>query len=138
MTSSHLFSEGSSGSTRRNLAPWRARSPGAGRGGRSSQDPRQHATLKTDDGRTRVVRHGHLPEREVMTGIDAAAACARPAGCYADDTARIRFSPSILPPYMRRSRSIETLLPILYLKGISWGDSLEALGALLGKDASGH
>jgi hypothetical protein len=50
---------------------------------------------------------------------------------------RIRFSPSILPPYMRRSKSIETLLPILYLKGISTGDFSEARAALLGKDAAG-
>lgn len=47
------------------------------------------------------------------------------------------FSPSILPPYMRRSKSIETLLPILCLKGISTGDFSEALAALLGKDAAG-
>jgi hypothetical protein len=50
---------------------------------------------------------------------------------------RIRFTPAILPPYIRRSKSIETLLPILYLKGISTGDFSEALAALLGKDAAG-
>src|SRR6202045_1698784 len=55
----------------------------------------------------------------------------------ATDPGPIRFSPSILPPYMRRSKSIETLLPILYLKGISTGDFSEALAALLGKDAAG-
>jgi hypothetical protein len=44
---------------------------------------------------------------------------------------------SILPPYMRRSKSIETLLPILYLKGISTGDFSDVLAALLGKDAAG-
>jgi transposase-like protein len=100
----------------------------------------RHATLKTDDGRTRVVRHGHLPEREVMTGIGPVAVRqprVRDRQATAGDPARIRFSPSILPPYMRRSRSIETLLPILYLKGISTGDFSEALAALLGKDASG-
>jgi transposase-like protein len=53
------------------------------------------------------------------------------------DPGRIRFTPAILPPYMRRSKSIETLLPILYLKGISTGDFSEALAALLGKDAAG-
>src|SRR5665811_2443527 len=58
-------------------------------------------------------------------------------GRRARDPDRIRFSPSILPPYMRRSKSIETLLPILYLKGISTGDFSEALAALLGKDAAG-
>jgi putative transposase len=55
----------------------------------------------------------------------------------ADDPGRIRFTPAIVPPYMRRSKSIETLLPILYLKGISTGDFSEALAALLGKDAPG-
>jgi hypothetical protein len=55
----------------------------------------------------------------------------------ADDPGRICFTPAILPPYMRRSKSIETLLPILYLKGISTGDFSEALAALLGKDAAG-
>jgi hypothetical protein len=55
----------------------------------------------------------------------------------AEDPGRIRFTPAILPRYMRRSKSIETLLPILYLKGISTGDFSEALAALLGKDAAG-
>src|SRR4029077_5068043 len=50
---------------------------------------------------------------------------------------RIRFCPSILPPYARRTKSLEVLIPILYLKGISTGDFEEALGALLGKDAGG-
>ena len=61
---------------------------------------------------------------------DREADAANPRSC-------IRFSPSILPPYMRRSKSIETLLPILYLKGISTGDFSEALAALFGKDAAG-
>jgi putative transposase len=71
------------------------------------------------------VRHGHLPEREVMTGIGPVAVRqprVRDRKADAADPDRIRFSPSILPPYMRRSKSIETLLPILYLKGISTGD----------------
>ena len=100
----------------------------------------KHAACKTEDGRQRVVRHGHLPEREVMTGIGPVAVRqprVRDRGVTADDPGRIRFSPAILPPYMRRSKSIETLLPILYLKGISTGDFSEALAALLGKDASG-
>ncbi len=100
----------------------------------------KHAGLKTEDGRSRVVRHGHLPEREVMTGIGPLAVRqprVRDREAAADDPGRIRFSPTILPPYMRRSKSIETLLPILYLKGISTGDFSEALAALLGKDAAG-
>jgi transposase-like protein len=100
----------------------------------------KHGDLKTRDGHQRVVRHGHLPEREVMTGIGPVAVCqprVRDREATATDPGRIRFSPSILPPYMRRSKSIETLLPILYLKGISTGDFSEALAALLGKDAAG-
>ena len=100
----------------------------------------KHADLKTEDGRARVVRHGHLPEREVMTGIGPVAVRqprVRDRAATADDPGRIRFSPAILPPYMRRSKSIETLLPMLYLKGISTGDFSEALAALLGKDAAG-
>jgi putative transposase len=100
----------------------------------------KHAECKTEDGRARVVRHGHLPERKVMTGIGPVPVRqprVRDRGAPAGDPGRIRFSPSILPPYMRRSKSIETLLPILYLKGISTGDFSEALAALLGKDASG-
>ena len=100
----------------------------------------KHADLKTEDGHQRVVRHGHLPEREVMTGLGPVAVRqprVRDRDADAADPGRIRFSPSILPPYMRRSKSIETLLPILYLKGISTGDFSEALAALLGKDAAG-
>ena len=100
----------------------------------------KHADLKTGDGQQRVVRHGHLPEREVMTGIGPVAVRqprVRDREAAAADPGRIRFSPSILPPYMRRSKSIETLLPILYLKGISTGDFSEALAALLGNDAAG-
>src|SRR6266850_3093881 len=100
----------------------------------------KHADLKTEDGHRRVVRHGHLPEREVMTGIGPVTVRqprVRDREAAAGDPGRIRFSPSILPPYMRRSKSIETLLPILYLKGISTGDFSEALAALLGKDAAG-
>jgi len=99
-----------------------------------------HAELKTADGHRRVVRHGHLPEREVMTGIGPVAVRqprVRDREAGAEDPARIRFSPAILPPYARRSKSLEMLIPILYLKGISTGDFEAALAALLGKDAPG-
>ena len=100
----------------------------------------KHEDLKTEDGHRRVVRHGHLPEREVLTGIGPVAVRqprVRDRKAAAGDPGRIHFSPTILTPYMRRSKSIETLLPILYLKGISTGDFSEALAALLGKDAAG-
>src|SRR6266404_1703924 len=97
-----------------------------------------HADNLTDDGRQRLVRHGYLPEREIMTGIGAVAArCPRVRDRGGEGCERIRFSSAILPPYARRSKSLEVLIPILYLKGISTGDFAEALGALLGKDAGG-
>src|SRR5471032_847789 len=97
-----------------------------------------HADKLTDDGRARLVRHGHLPEREIMTGIGPVAVrCPRVRDRAADGGERIRFSSAILPPYARRSKSLEVLIPILYLKGISTGDFEEALAALLGKDAGG-
>ena len=98
------------------------------------------ADLKTDDGCRRVVRHGHLPERQIMTGIGPVAVRqprVRDREAGADDPARIRFTPAILPPYARRSKSLDTLIPILYLKGVSTGDFAPALAALLGKDAPG-
>ena len=97
-----------------------------------------HADKLTDDGHRRLVRHGHLPEREIMTGIGPVAVrCPRVRDRAADGGECIRFLSAILPPYARRSKSLEVLIPILYLKGISTGDFEEALAALLGKDAGG-
>ena len=97
-----------------------------------------HADKLTDDGRQRLVRHGHLPEREIMTGIGPVAVrCPRVRDRVGEGAERIRFSSAILPPYARRSKSLEVLIPVLYLKGISTGDFEEALIALLGKDAGG-
>jgi putative transposase len=98
----------------------------------------RYADLKTAAGRQRLVRHGHLPKREIMTGIGPVAVRQpRVRDREPSEGARIRFSSSILPPYARRTKSLEVLIPILYLKGISTGDFEEALGALLGKDAGG-
>ena len=98
----------------------------------------RYADLKTEAGHQRVVRHGHLPEREIMTGIGPVAVRQpRVRDREAVGGERIRFSPTILPPYARRTKSLEVLIPILYLKGISTGDFEEAFGALLGKDAGG-
>ena len=97
-----------------------------------------HADELTDEGRARLVRHGHLPEREIVTGIGPVAVrCPRVRDRVGEGSERIRFSSAILPPYARRSKSLEVLIPILYLKGISTGDFEEALIALLGKDAGG-
>ena len=100
----------------------------------------KHIDLKVARGLNRVVRHGHLPEREVMTGIGPVIVRQprlRDRGVAAENVERIRFTPAILPRYTRRSRSLEVLIPILYLKGLSTGDFEGALAALLGKDAPG-
>ena len=98
----------------------------------------RHADLKTGAGGQRVVRHGHLPEREIVTGIGPVAV-RQPRIRDREATAgeRIRFNPIILPPYARRTKSLEVLIPILYLKGISTGDFEEVLAALVGKDMPG-
>lgn len=93
--------------------------------------------LKLADGRARVVRHGYGPARTIATGIgpvEVARAKIRDRGA-AGDGERIRFSSAILPLWARRTRSLDALLPVLYLRGISTGDFQEALTALLGKDA---
>ena len=95
-----------------------------------------HADLTTGDGRQRLVRHGHMPERTIQTGIgpvEVRQPRLRDRG--GADGERIRFSSNILPPYARRTKSLDALLPVLYLRGISMGDMQEALAALLGKDA---
>jgi transposase-like protein len=95
-----------------------------------------HAHLTTDDGHRRLVRHGHMPERTIQTGIGPVAVRQpRVRDRGGADGERIRFSSTLLPPYARRTKSLDALLPILYLRGISSGDMQEALAALLGKDA---
>ncbi|MCW8309266.1 IS256 family transposase, partial [Acidiphilium sp. PA] len=89
------------------------------------------------DGRDRVVRHGLGPVREIQTGIGPVAVQRvklRDRGAEAGNE-RIYFTSALLPPWGRRTRSLDALLPILYLRGISMGDFQDALGALLGKDA---
>ena len=98
----------------------------------------EHADKRTADGHQRLVRHGHLPERSIMTGIgpvEIRVPRVRDRLGRAGDG--IRFSSAIMPPYARRSKSLEVLVPLLYLKGISTGDFAEALSALLGSNAGG-
>ncbi|MDH6688387.1 putative transposase [Bradyrhizobium japonicum] len=93
--------------------------------------------LKLADGRARVVRHGYGPARTIATGIgpvEVTRAKIRDRGA-AGDGERIRFNSAILPLWARRTRSLDALLPVLYLRGISTGDFQGALTALLGKDA---
>jgi putative transposase len=89
------------------------------------------------DGRSRLVRHGHGPERTIQTGIGPVAvrrAKLRDRGAEANRD-RITFTSAIIPKWARRTKRLDALLPVLYLRGISTGDFQEALAALLGKDA---
>ena len=94
----------------------------------------RHRELKDEHERQRVVRNGYRSERTIQTGIGEVAVKAPRAR---DREGEIKFRSSILPAYLRRTRSIEELLPWLYLKGLSTGDFSEALAALLGKGAPG-
>ncbi len=85
-------------------------------------------------GRARMVRNGYLPARTIQAGIGEVPV---KAPRVRDRVGQIRFSSSILPAYLRRTKTIEELLPWLYLKGISTGGFSEALAALLGRDAPG-
>ena len=92
--------------------------------------------LTLPDGRARLVRHGYGPARQIQTGIgpvEVARPKVRDRG--ASGANRIRFSSAILPLWARRTKSLDALLPVLYLRGISTGDFQDALSTLLGKDA---
>lgn len=90
------------------------------------------------DGRQRVVRHGTGPERLIQTGIGPIPVQRQKLRDRATEVPaerKIRFSSNLLPRWARRSRSLDALLPVLYLRGVSMGDFQEALTALLGPDA---
>ncbi len=94
-----------------------------------------HEHIRDEAGRRLVIRNGYLPKRTIQTGIgDIAVEAPRVRDRSGSG---IRFTSAILPPYLRRTKSIEALIPWLYLKGISTGDFSEALAALLGPDAPG-
>lgn len=95
----------------------------------------QHRELRLPDGRQAVVRNGYLPQRTIQTGIGDVEI--KVPKVRDRSGSGINFTSTLLPPYLKRSRSIEELLPWLYLKGISSGDYQEALCALLGDQAKG-
>ncbi|ABE64898.1 transposase, mutator type (plasmid) [Nitrobacter hamburgensis X14] len=93
--------------------------------------------VKLADGRDRIVRHGHGPHRAIQTGVgpvEVRRAKVRDRGDVEAEE-KIRFSSAILPKWARRTKSLDALLPVLYLRGVATGDFQEALAALLGKDA---
>src|SRR2546421_43104 len=97
----------------------------------------QWKDLKLPDGRDRVVRHGHGPHRAIQTGVgpvEVRRGKVRDRGEVGAEE-KIRFTSSILPKWARRTKSLDALLPVLYLRGVEAGDFQEALAALLGKAA---
>ena len=110
----------------------------------------RHGSLTDDRGRQEVVRNGHHPPRTLVTGVGPVAVTQPRVldrrivgqdqdGQDMDGAGRpvTRFSSKILPPYLRKTKAIEELIPWLYLKGVSTGDFAEALQALVGPQAAG-
>jgi transposase-like protein len=99
----------------------------------------KHADLSDAEGRRRIVRNGSMPEREILTSLGAVPVqVPRSKDRLAGKAARkIHFTSTILPPYLRKTRTLNELIPWLYLKGISTGDFSEALAVLVGKEAAG-
>ena len=95
----------------------------------------QYQGLRDESGRQGVVRNGYLPARTITTGVGEVEV--QVPKVRNRTKSGIKFNSLLLPPYLRRSRSVEEVLPWLYLKGISTGDFSEALSALLGPDAKG-
>jgi len=99
-----------------------------------------HRELRLEDGRQRVTRNGHHRERSIQTGVgglEVKVPRARDRDPEAGDEDRIEFTSSLVPPYLRRSRNMEELLPVLYLCGVSTGKFAMALEAILGPGAPG-
>ena len=97
----------------------------------------RYAHLVNEEGRRRVVRNGYHRERQVQTGVGVVDVRVPRVRDRIGGKDGLVFRSSILPPYLRRTRSLEALLPWLYLKGVSTGEMSSALAALLGTDAPG-
>ena len=95
----------------------------------------QHANQVTRDGKAAVVRNGYLPAREILTGIGPVTV--RIPKVRTREGEPVTFRSALVPPYVRKSRSLEAALPWLYLKGISTGEMQEALEVLVGPQAQG-
>ena len=96
-----------------------------------------HRDCRDAAGRRQVVRNGYLPERTITTGVGPITVKQPRVHDRRPAELREKFSSAILPPYLRKTKSVEELIPWLYLKGVSTGDFSEALAALLGPDAKG-
>ncbi len=95
----------------------------------------EHSERRTEDGNSGVVGNGHLPERKLQTGLGPVTV--RIPNVRAKTSEPVIFHSALVPPYLRKTRSLEAALPWLYLKGISSGEMGEALKVLVGPDADG-
>jgi transposase-like protein len=95
----------------------------------------QHSDRRTADGQAGVVRNGYLPERELQTGVGPVTVRIPKVRAKTGDP--VTFRSALVPPYVRKTRSLEAALPWLYLKGISTGEMSEALTVLVGQEAKG-
>ena len=96
-----------------------------------------HEHLTDDEGHRAVVRNGYLPKRTILSGVGPVGVRQPRVRDRRPADERETFTSAILPPYLRKTKSIDELIPWLYLKGVSTGDFSEALQALLGPDAPG-
>lgn len=97
----------------------------------------RHQDCQDAHGHRQVVRNGHLPARTITTGVGPVEVQQPRVHDRRPAAEREKFTSAILPPYLRKTKGIEELIPWLYLKGVSTGDFSEALAALLGPDAKG-
>jgi transposase-like protein len=96
---------------------------------------REHSDRRTEDGKTGVVRNGYQPERELQTGVGPVTV--RIPKVRSKTGEPVTFRSALVPPYVRKTKSLEAALPWLYLKGISTGEMREALQVLVGPNAKG-
>ena len=95
----------------------------------------EHSERRTVDGKAGVVRNGYLPERELQTGVGPVTVRIPKVRARTGDA--VTFRSALVPPYVRKTKSLEAALPWLYLKGVSTGEMSEALAVLVGQDAKG-
>ena len=95
----------------------------------------RYSELQTEDGKALVVRNGHLPERELQTGLGPVTVKVPKVRSKTGEP--VTFQSALVPPYVRKTKSLEAAIPWLYLKGISSGEMDAALKVLLGVDAKG-
>ena len=95
----------------------------------------QYSDRRTENGHAGVVRNGHLPERELQTGLGPVTVKIPKVRSKTGEP--VTFQSALVPPYVRKTKSLEAALPWLYLKGISSGEMDEALKVLIGSEAKG-